>query len=91
MIASRDIEGVGETLKDAGAIVDADLDMLTLKIKNLIINPEFADIVAERALDYAGEYSWENQAQRHYELAKCLIYPQPVLSERHLSIATSLN
>ena len=54
-------------------------------------NPEFADIIAERALDYAGEYSWENQVQRHYELAERLIYPQPALPERHLSMATSLN
>ena len=81
VIASRDIEGVGEALKDAGAVVDADLATLTLKMKNLIINSEFADIVAEQALHYAKEYSWENQVQQHYELAKRLICPQPVLLE----------
>ena len=81
VIASRDIEGVGEILKDAGAVVDADLTMLTLKMKQLIINSEFAEGITERALDYAKEYSWENQVRRHYELAKRLIYPQPILSE----------
>lgn len=81
VIASRDIEGVGEVLEDAGSVVDADLATLTLKIKNLIINPEFTDVVVEKALDYANEYSWENQVKRHYELAKHLLYPQQVLSE----------
>jgi hypothetical protein len=91
VIASRDIEGVGETLKDTGAVVDADLTRLMVKMKNLIINPEFADYIAEKALDYAEEYSWENQVQRHNEMAEHLIYPQPALQERHLSMATSLN
>jgi hypothetical protein len=87
VIASRDIEGVGETLKDAGAVVDADLTRLMVKMKNLIINPEFAEDIVERALDYAEEYSWENQVRRHYELAKQLLQPQSVLSERGLPIA----
>ncbi len=81
IVASRDIEGVGETLKDAGAVVDADLIRLMLKMKNLIINPEYAEDIVEGALGYAREYSWENQVRRHYELAERLIYQQPVLSE----------
>jgi glycosyltransferase involved in cell wall biosynthesis len=81
VIASRDIEGVGETLKDAGAVVDADLTRLMLKMKNLIINPEFTEGISEGALDYAKEYSWENQVRQHYELAKHIIYTTPVPSE----------
>lgn len=81
VIASRDIEGVGEILKDAGAVVDTHLTRLMLKMKNLIINSEFAEDIAAGTLDYAREYSWENQIQQHYELAQQILHPQPVLSE----------
>jgi glycosyltransferase involved in cell wall biosynthesis len=85
VIASRDIEGVGETLKDAGAVVDSNMETLISRMKTLIINPEFAEDIAEKALYYAEEYSWENQAQRHYDLAKRLIYPKLILSESDTS------
>jgi glycosyltransferase involved in cell wall biosynthesis len=81
VIAGRDIEGVGETLKDAGAIVDTDINSLTSKMKKLIINPEITNFLAEKALDYATEYSWENQVEQHYKLAKQLVCPQQVLPE----------
>ncbi|HEY41969.1 MAG TPA: hypothetical protein G4O18_08985 [Dehalococcoidia bacterium] len=81
VIASRDIEGVGETLKDAGAIIDTDLARLMVKMKSLIINPELSEDISEKALDYAEEYSWDNQVRRHYELSQQILQRQPVLSE----------
>lgn len=77
IIAGRDLEGVGETLKDAGEPIDTDLGHLLLKIKRLILNPELAVKIEERALSYAAEYSWENQARRHYQLVGRILSPSP--------------
>jgi len=70
IIAGRDLEGVGETLKEAGALVDTDLRRLIMKVKALILNPELKVKIEERALKYAAKFSWKNQARRHYELAE---------------------
>ena len=73
IIAGRDLEGVGETLKEAGELADKDLRRLTYKIQELILNPELREIIEERVLDYAAEFSWQNQARRHYELAENIL------------------
>lgn len=76
IIAGRDFEGVGETLKEAGQLSDTGLRHLITKIKEMIVNPGLAERAEERALSYAAEFSWENQARRHYELAEqisCLL------------------
>jgi len=78
IIAGRDMEGVGETLKDAGEIVDTDLRHLLLKMRDLISNPESAERIEESALQYAAEFSWANQARRHYELADGLFPVAPI-------------
>ena len=78
IVASRDLEGVGETLKEAGGLVDTDLRQLLLKIRNLILNPELGERLEEAALKYAAEFSWERQARRHYELAEHILPPVPI-------------
>jgi len=78
VIAGRDLEGAGEILKEAGQLADTDIDRLIMKIKNLIANPELRERIEESTLIYATEYSWENQALRHYELAKPLLYTKPL-------------
>jgi len=70
IIAGRDLEGVGETLKEAGALVDTDLRRLLMKVKDVILNPELNEKIEEKALKYAAKFSWKNQARRHYELAE---------------------
>ena len=69
LIAGRNLEGGGETLKEAGALVEIDLELLLMKVKDVILNPELSQKIEERALKYAAKFSWKNQAQRHYELA----------------------
>lgn len=78
IVAVRDLEGVGETLKEAGGLVDTDLRQLLLKIGNLILNPELEARLEEAALKYAAEFSWERQARRHYELAEHILPPVPL-------------
>jgi len=73
VIAGRDLEGVGETLKDAGEIVDKDLGQLVMNIKNAAINPQYRERIEENALRYAAEYSWAQQSRRHRELAEHLM------------------
>jgi len=70
IVAGRDLEGIGETLREAGALVDTNLRHLLIKAKDLILNPELSQNMEERALRYAARFSWENQARRHYELAE---------------------
>lgn len=83
IVACRDLEGVGETIKEAGGIVDTDLSHLLFKITNLILNPALGERIEERALSYAIEFSWKNQARRHYELAERILSPTPRRSSPH--------
>jgi hypothetical protein len=80
IIAGRDLEGVGETLKRAGQLVDRDLRHLLTKIQEMIVNPWLVERAEERAPSYAAEFSWEDQARRHYELAEQISCPVPIWS-----------
>ena len=77
-IAGRDLEGVGETLKDAGAMTDSDPGRLLLKIRDYVLNPWLQFQVEQKALAYARKYSWENQTRLHYQLAQEVLSPVPV-------------
>lgn len=83
IIACRDLEGVGEAVKEAGGIVDTDLSHLLFKITNLILNPGLGEGIEQSALSYAAEFSWRNQARRHYELAERILSPTPRRSSPH--------
>ena len=83
IIAGRDLEGVGEALKDAGELADKDMGHLLLKIRDIMLNPELGEGVEEMALEYAAEFSWGNQARRHYELAEHILHPMPLSVSCH--------
>ena len=76
-IAGRDLEGVGETLKEAGQLVDTDLLNLLLSVRDLILNPKIALKAEEKALKYATELSWNRQALKHQKLAEKILHPMP--------------
>ncbi len=84
IVAGRDLEGVGETLKEAGQIADTDINNLTTKIKHLLLDPELRIRTEQKALKYADEFSWGNQAHRHYELAEPIIHTIPLWEKSHL-------
>jgi hypothetical protein len=73
VIAGRDIEGVGETLKEAGQLADSDFGRLMLKARKLVLEPEVGRWVEEKSLEYAGRFSWKNQAQKHLEVAENVV------------------
>jgi glycosyltransferase involved in cell wall biosynthesis len=77
IVACRDLEGVGETVKEAGGIMDTDIKHLLFKITNLLLNPALGERIEQRALGYAREFSWKNQARRHCELAERILSPVP--------------
>jgi len=75
-IASRDLEGVGETVKMAGGLAQDGLEGLLLDIRGLLLDPSLSEQMSERALGYAEKFSWRNQALRHFELAEQLCTPR---------------
>lgn len=77
IVACRDLEGVGEDIKEAGGIVGTDLRHLLFKITNLILTPALGERIEQRALGYAREFSWKNQARRHCELAERILSLTP--------------
>ncbi len=77
LVAGRDLEGVGETLKEAGALYDSDPGRLLLKIRDLVLDTKLQEKAREKAVDYAKKYSWENQSRRHYRLAKHFLSTPP--------------
>lgn len=74
IVAGRDLEGVGETLREAGQVADTDLNDLIMKIKHLILDSNLRERSEEKALNYAREFSWEKQALRHYELTEPIVH-----------------
>ena len=78
IVAGRDLEGVGETLKEAGALYDSDPTHLLEKIRNLVLDTGLQEDVQQRAVGYARELSWENQARKHYQLAERIVATPPV-------------
>jgi len=79
VIAGRDLERVGEMLKDAGQIADTNIDSLTLKIREFVLNPESGEKLEKKAQVYANQYSWPNQVQRHYALSQEVSHKVPAL------------
>ena len=71
-IACRDTEGVGETVKMAGGLACVDFEQAIASLKELVLNPELRNEISERAVRYAEEFSWRNQALKHSELAERL-------------------
>lgn len=71
-IACRDIEGVGETVKMAGGLACSDFGQAIAELKDIILNPKLRSEMSERAVRYAGIFSWRNQALQHFELAERL-------------------
>jgi hypothetical protein len=72
IIVGRDKEGTGETLKEAGAPTATHLPQLVRRMAQVVLNPEFADMIEEKALKYSADLSWRNQALRHRALAEAL-------------------
>ena len=73
VIVGRDIEGVGEELREVGAPVCRDFDELVEKAVRLLNDEARADAASMRARRYAAQYSWVNQASRHPEIADALV------------------
>ena len=73
LIAGRDLEGAGETLKAAGEPVASTLEGLINRMKEIILNPRLAGHVEEQTTTYAAGLSWRNQRRRHCELAEQVV------------------
>ena len=73
-IACRDMEGVGETVKMAGGLACVEFEQAITGLKNLVLNPELRNEISERAVMYAEEFSWRNQALEHFKLAERLCH-----------------
>jgi len=71
-IACRDMEGVGETVKMAGGLACMDFELAIAGLKELVLHPKLRSEMSERAVKYAEEFSWRNQALKHFELAERL-------------------
>jgi len=76
-VAGRDLEGVGETLKEAGVLYDSDPEGLLSKVRDLVLDPTLRQTVQERALEYAAKFSWANQVRKHYQLAERVRLSRP--------------
>jgi glycosyltransferase involved in cell wall biosynthesis len=70
VIVGKDMEGVGETLREAGAATATQLEPLAQQMKALALIPELTRRAEEKALEYASNLSWRNQARAHHVLAE---------------------
>lgn len=91
IVAGRDLEGVGETLKAAGELADTSLRHLMVKMHDLILKRELSERIEETVLNYAAKFCWENQVRSHYELAERILAPTPVWSTPSLPLTVYSN
>ncbi len=70
--ACRDMEGVGETVKMAGGLANADLGQLVSGIGQLLMDSALRKQISYRALKYATRFSWRRQALDHFAQAEML-------------------
>ncbi len=91
-IACRDMEGVGEMVKMAGGLTSPDFGRLMDGVRWLVQDRGLRDEMSERAVRYAEEFSWKNQALKHFELAEqlyrsrfqCLAPTLPLFTDSHV-------
>jgi hypothetical protein len=88
IVAGRDLEGVGETLKEAGGLADRDLWRLVTQMRNQIINPALGEEREEAARQYAMRLSWQKQARLHCELAEYVLSLAPARQAPQINLST---
>jgi hypothetical protein len=72
-IIGRDIEGLGEMLREVGAPACTKFDELVSCALDLLRNPTRVQSIRVRCLEYAQKHSWEEQARHHLEIAHALV------------------
>ena len=72
-IVGRDMEGVGEVLKQAGQIAEKNWSKLIEKARRVLLDSAFAQKMSEQGLNYAQKYRYQNQAQKHLQLARHIL------------------
>ncbi len=87
-IACRDMEGVGETVRMAGGLTCSDFGQLIVRLRELVLDPGLREEMSQKALRYAEEFSWRNQALKHFELAEQLHRFRPQRLVPALPLAT---
>jgi hypothetical protein len=90
IVAGRDLEGVGETLREAGGLADKDLWRLLTQMKNQIINPVLGKEREDAARQYAARLSWQKQAQLHCDLADYVLSLAPARQAPQINFGTVL-
>jgi hypothetical protein len=73
-IACRDMEGVGETVKMAGGLAYMDFEQAIAGLKELVFNTKLRNEMSDRAVRFAEELSWRNQALKHFKLPERLCH-----------------
>ena len=72
-VAGRNVEGLGETLRDVGAPACESFGELVASACDLLRDPTRAEALRARGLAYALRHSSERQAGRHLDLAEALV------------------
>ena len=61
-------------MKMAGGLPCVDFEQAIASLKELVLNSELRNKMSERAVRYAKELSWRNQAFKHFKLAERLCH-----------------
>ncbi|MBW1998985.1 MAG: hypothetical protein JRJ29_13605, partial [Deltaproteobacteria bacterium] len=78
IIAGRDREGVGETLRLSGLPAANSLEELAERITEMALEPGLRREVEERSRSYAMTYSFSNQARKHLLIREALSMGKPL-------------
>ena len=72
-LIGRDVEGLGEALRDVGAPACSGFDELVSRALDLLRSPARVQSLHLRCLEHAEQYAWKRQAQSHLEIARALL------------------
>jgi len=71
-IAGRNIEGIGETLALSGLPSAQTIEEMSDKIVDIVKNPTLWKMIEEKSDQFATQYSFRNQAQKHFLIEKAV-------------------
>lgn len=69
-VVARDLEGLGETLKQAGYFTAKTYDEFLRKIRDVLISEDIRRGFIRSSIAYSKDYLFEKQAEKHIVLAK---------------------
>ncbi len=86
IVADRDFEGIGETLRLSGLPSAESIEGLAERIAEIVMNPALKREIMHKNMNYIREFYFPNQTRKHLMIYDAIINsaPLPVVDKRDI-------